>query len=68
MIEKKRHLAKAITYRVFGSIFTGLAAFIITGNISTGGWLTLADLIIKTLIFYVHERVWYKYIQWGVKH
>jgi len=67
MIEKKRHLAKAITYRVFGSLFTGLAGFIITGSISTGGWLTLADFVIKTLIFYVHERIWYKYVKWGVK-
>jgi uncharacterized membrane protein len=49
---------KAISYRVFSSIITGGLVFSVTGK----GWLAvgfaLFDSVIKTLFYYLHERLW----------
>jgi len=66
MISKKRHIAKAISYRLLGSLFTAILVSFVTENISLGGWIGIADCCIKTVLYYAHERVWYRYIKFGV--
>ena len=66
-VEKKRHLAKAITWRIIASITTAIIAFAFGLPPKAVGFVFVADLIIKFVLYYAHERVWYKHIKYGVK-
>jgi len=57
---KIRHLAKAITYRMLGTVLTMLLAWIITGNLIIGLKIGFLEVLCKPVIYYIHERVWYK--------
>jgi uncharacterized membrane protein len=57
---KKRHLAKTITWRFIGTLDTMTLAWIITGNPLTGLKIGFAEVITKMVLYYFHERVWYK--------
>ena len=66
-VEAKRHLAKAVTWRIIASITTALIAFAFGLPPKVVGAVFVADLIIKFILYYTHERVWYKHIKYGVK-
>ena len=66
-VEAKRHLVKAVTWRIIASITTALIAFAFGLPPKAVGAVFVADLIIKFVLYYVHERVWYKHIKYGVK-
>jgi uncharacterized membrane protein len=68
MIERKRHIVKAVTWRVIASTTTAIIAFLFGMPAKAVGYVFLADLIIKFVLYYMHERVWYKHIQYGVKN
>ena len=65
-VSKKRHLAKAITWRIIASVVTALIAFTFGLPPKAVGAVFVADLIIKFILYYGHERLWYKYIKYGV--
>jgi uncharacterized membrane protein len=67
MVHPKRHLAKAITWRVTGTLDTMLIGWLITGSIEVGALIGGVEILTKTVLYYVHERVWYKHIKFGVK-
>jgi uncharacterized membrane protein len=67
MITKSRHLAKAVTWRIIASIATALIAWSFGLPPKIIGAVFLADLIIKFVLYYLHERVWYKHIKFGIK-
>jgi len=56
----KRHIAKAITWRIVGTIDTILLSWIITGNPLTGLKIGGAEVITKMILYYCHEQIWYK--------
>jgi uncharacterized membrane protein len=58
MESKKRSLIKSVSYRVFGSFVTFLISFFFTGKADFSAMIAVSDLILKTLLFYVHERIW----------
>jgi uncharacterized membrane protein len=62
MVKKsqKRHIAKTITWRTVGSIDTIILSWIITGNPFTGLKIGLVELITKMILYYFHERIWFK--------
>jgi len=66
MISRKRHLAKAFTYRITGSIVTALIAWFLTENVKMGGIIGIVEFFAKIFFYYIHERLWYK-CKWGVK-
>ena len=66
-VTKLRHLGKAITWRILASIVTALIALYFGLPQKAVGSVFLADLIIKFVLYYGHERLWYKYIKFGVK-
>jgi len=66
-VDKKRHLAKAVTWRIIASITTALIAFAFGLPPKAVGFVFVADLIIKFVLYYAHERLWYKHIKYGVK-
>ena len=65
-VSKARHLAKAVTWRILASITTALIAFAFGLSPKAVGGVFVADLIIKFILYYGHERLWYKYIKFGV--
>ena len=66
-VTRKRHLAKAITWRIIASITTAIIAFAFGLPPKAVGGVFVADLIIKFVLYYGHERLWYKHIKFGVK-
>lgn len=66
MVEHKRHLAKAVTWRIIASITTALIALYFGLPQKAVGAVFVADLIIKFFLYYGHERVWYSYITFGL--
>jgi len=66
-VEKKRHLAKAVTWRIIASLTTALGAWLFGLPAKTIGFVFLADLVVKFILYYIHERVWYTKIRYGVK-
>lgn len=57
---RKRHLAKTITWRIVGTVDTMLLTWWITGNPVTGIQVGTAEVITKMILYYVHERFWYR--------
>jgi len=66
-VSRKRHLAKAVTWRVVASITTALIAWFFGVPPKVVGFVFFADLVIKFVLYYFHERLWYKHIRYGVK-
>lgn len=56
----KRHLLKTITWRILATLDTMLIAWFISGNALVGLKIGLAEIITKMILYYIHERVWYK--------
>jgi uncharacterized membrane protein len=67
MVARTRHLAKAVTWRIIASIVTAIIAYAFGLPPKAVGAVFVADLIIKFVLYYIHERVWYKHIKFGVK-
>jgi uncharacterized membrane protein len=57
----KRHIAKAITWRVIASIITFIIGWSVTGDMNFGLAIGSADVIIKLVLYYLHERLWYHF-------
>ena len=57
---RKRHLIKTVSWRVVGTLDTILLAWIISGNPFTGLKIGLVEVITKMILYYLHERAWYK--------
>jgi uncharacterized membrane protein len=68
IVEPKRHLAKAVTWRIIASLTTAAIAFTFGLPPKAVGAVFIADLVIKFVLYYAHERVWYKHIRYGVKN
>lgn len=56
----KRHLAKTISWRIIGTLDTVFISFFITGEISYGLKIGAFELISKMLLYYFHERLWFR--------
>ena len=67
MVAKKRHLAKAISWRVIGTLDTMLLGWIISGDPMVGVKIGAVELVTKIILYYGHERAWYKFSSFGVK-
>ena len=57
----KRHLAKTLTWRIIGTIDTMMLAWLISGDPTIGLQVGGIEVFTKMLLYYVHERVWYKF-------
>jgi len=68
MVSYKRHLVKTITYRILGTLTTVIGAYIIGGSLKIASLLGLGELILKPIIYFLHERVWYRYIKFGLEN
>ena len=66
MVSYKRHLIKTITYRILGTLTTVIGAYLIGGSLKVASLLGLGELVLKPIIYFLHERVWYRYIKFGL--
>jgi uncharacterized membrane protein len=66
-VSAKRHLAKAVTWRILGTLDTIAISWFFTGSLAIGAAIGGFEVITKTILYYAHERVWYKHIRYGVK-
>ena len=56
----KRHIIKTISWRIIGTLDTMFLAWLITGNPVMGIKIGAAEIISKMMLYYVHEKLWYK--------
>ena len=66
MIARRRHVAKALSWRMVGTVDTFLLAWLFTGSLEIGALVGGTEVITKTFLYYLHERAWYNYIEFGV--
>lgn len=67
MVSYKRHIAKTVTWRIIGTLDTVLLSWVITGSLKWGVTIGGVELFTKMILYYFHERVWYKFSTFGVK-
>ena len=67
IVEKKRHIAKTISYRIVSTLIGFLLMWLISGSIKVGVAFGVAELVYKPIQYYLHERIWYKWIRFGLK-
>ena len=59
-----RSIAKAVSYRVLGSMATAMIFFVLSGDWKISIGAGAMDAIVKTGLYFVHERLW-NYIDFG---
>ena len=67
MVSYKRHIAKTISWRLIGTLDTIILSWIITGNFKLGMAIGGVEVITKMVLYYFHERAWYKFSDFGLK-
>lgn len=66
-VDKKRHIAKTISYRIVSTLIGFGIMWGVSGSIKIGATFGVAELVYKPIQYYIHERIWYKYIKFGLK-
>lgn len=66
-VTKSRSFAKALSYRIWGTLTSFIVAYIITGNATLSGAIAFWETIVKIFVYYIHERGW-NLIGWGRKN
>jgi uncharacterized membrane protein len=67
MPQVKRHIAKSISYRFVGTLTTIILTVSAGLPLKWAGMVGLGELVLKPIIYFLHERVWYKWIKFGLK-
>jgi uncharacterized membrane protein len=55
-----RSFAKALSWRVTGTVDTIIISLVVTGSIKLAAAIGLTEVITKSLLYYFHERAWLK--------
>jgi len=66
-VHPKRHIAKTISYRILSSGIGFIIVWLSTGSVIIGASFSFGEIIFKPFLYFIHERVWYKYIKYGLK-
>jgi uncharacterized membrane protein len=53
-----RSIAKAVSYRMLGSLSTGAIFYTLTGKASLSISAGILDVVVKIGVYFVHERLW----------
>ena len=61
----KRHILKTFSWRGIGTVDTIFFGWLITGNPLTGLKIGVTETISKMLLYYGHEKLWYR-INYGL--
>ena len=66
MVSYKRHIAKTISWRVVGTLDTILISGLVTGSWGAGLTKGGIEIFTKMVLYFFHERVWYKFSKFGI--
>lgn len=66
MVSYKRHVLKTITWRIIGTLDTMIIAWFITGSWEWGLAIGGIEVFTKMILYFLHERAWYKFSKFGV--
>ena len=55
-----RSIAKAVSWRVTGTVDTILISYLITGKLKFALSIGVFELMTKTILYFFHERIWNK--------
>ena len=66
MVSYKRHIAKTISWRIIGTIDTMILSAIITGSWTIGLTIGGVEVLTKMVLYFLHERAWYKFSKFGL--
>ena len=67
MVSKKRHIVKTISYRLVSTLIGFIIISIISNSIVVGTTFSIVELVYKPVQYYIHERIWYRWIKYGIK-
>lgn len=59
----KRHILKTISYRILGTLTTVIVAYSLGASLKVSSMLGVGELVLKPIIYFLHERIWYKHIR-----
>jgi len=65
-VSLKRHILKTLTWRIVGTVDTIVLSWLITGSWKLGLSIGGVEVITKMILYFFHERIWYKYSDAGV--
>ena len=54
IVERKRHIAKTISYRVVSTLIGFLIMWIVSGDVKIGAAFGIAELVYKPIQYYIH--------------
>lgn len=57
----KRHIYKTFSWRFLGTADTITIGWLISGDPSIGFQIGAAEVITKMILYFLHEKVWYKF-------
>jgi uncharacterized membrane protein len=60
MEKHARTIFKTLSWRIVASSTTLLLVYLFTENVVISASVCIAETVLKTLIYYIHERVWDK--------
>tara|TARA_Y100001938_G_C8079088_1_gene427967 strand:- start:1150 stop:1359 length:210 start_codon:yes stop_codon:yes gene_type:complete len=66
VVARKRHFAKAVSWRIIGTLDTMIIGWLVTGDPLTGAAIGAFEVFSKLFLYYGHERAWYKLSKFGV--
>lgn len=66
MVSYKRHILKTISWRIIGTIDTMILSGIVTGSWELGLTIGGIEVGTKMILYYIHERAWYKFSKFGL--
>lgn len=58
-----RHILKTFSYRILGTLTTVITAYSLGASIEMSSLLGVGELLIKPIIYFLHERIWYKFVR-----
>lgn len=62
----KRHIYKTVTWRSIGTLDTIFISWFLTGELSVGLSIGAVELLSKTVLYYIHEKMWYS-VNYGLQ-
>ncbi|HBT82006.1 MAG: hypothetical protein A2005_04800 [Desulfuromonadales bacterium GWC2_61_20] len=54
----RRSIAKAVSYRFFGTLTTTALVLVVIGKLELAAAIGLADTLFKIVVYILHERAW----------
>jgi uncharacterized membrane protein len=66
MVDKRRHIVKTISYRILSTGIGFITMYLLTGSTTIGAAFSIMELVWKPIQYYIHERIWYRFIRYGL--